>query len=935
MPSRWFVFWLTLGLLLPASSTQAQQIPLDPAVRVGRLSNGLRYYIRANPKPEKRAELRLVVNAGSVLEDDDQLGLAHFVEHMAFNGTTHFKKQELVDYIERIGMHFGADLNASTSFDETTYELHIPTDTVAIVSRAFQILEDWAHGVSFDPAAVKKERGVITEEWRLGRGAQARMQNKQFPILFRGSRYATRLPIGTKESLETFGIASLRRFYRDWYRPDLMAVIAVGDFDGAMIERLVRRQFGNIPKATSPRKRVIYPVPDHEAQMATVATDAEATNSSASLVVLRAPEESGTVAAYRRGIVAGLYNQILNARLNEITQKADAPFLFAGSGQGRFVRSREGYSLFTAVKEGGIERGFEALLTEAERIRRFGVTPTELERAKTIYLRQMEQSYAEREKAESDGYVSEYIDHFLTGDPAPGVRYEYELSKTIVPSITVEDVGALIKDRLSPRNRVVLANAPEKAGLAPPTESALLQVFDKVTRQALTAYEDSVSSAPLVSDPPRGSAVVSDKRDTTYDITEWRLGNGVRVLLKPTNFKDDEILMTGWSPGGSSRVPDEQLLSAALATAIVSREGLGTFSAVELQKKLAGKAVRVFPYIGDMQEGFNGQASPKDFTTMFELIYLYFTAPRRDSVAFGAFTDLIRSSLANRGASPDAVFQDSVQVTLANHHPRARPFTADRVGEIHLDQAMTFYRDRFADAGDFTFLFVGNFRLDSIRPLVEQWLGGLPTVTRDDSWKDTGIEPPPGVTERVIRKGIEPKSQTDIIFTGPFEFTPVNRHRLGVLRAVLEIRLREQLREALGGTYGVSVGAESNRIPKSTYTFSVGFGSAPTRAGELTKAVFAEIDSVARFGATPAELAKVKEAELRDHETNLKENQYWLGQVPYSDQNGEPLGEVLGRMLERTNAITSEYVRDAAREYLNRTHYVQLTLCPEQGAACP
>jgi len=918
----------------PAVPDLARLLPVDPAVTVGTLPNGLRYYVRANPKPEKRAELRLVVNVGSVLEDSDQRGLAHFAEHMAFNGTTHFEKQELVHFIERVGMRFGPDLNASTSFDETVYMLQIPTDSAQLMARAFDILEDWAHLVTFDTAEVRKERGVVIEEWRRGRGAGARMFDKQLPVLFRGSRYAERLPIGTRELLETFDPTALRRFYADWYRPDLMAVVAVGDFDKDSVEHLIKRHFSAIPRraGNGVRPRTVFPVPDHDSTLVAVATDKEATTSSVQVIWKQPVRDERTVAAYRQGIVQGLYNSMLNDRLYELTQRPDAPFLGAGSGQGRLIRSKEIYSLGAGVKDGGIERALEALLTEAERVDRHGFTAAELERAKSDYLRGMERAYAEREKTNSGAYVEEYVSNFLTGEPIPGVAYEYDLAKALVPGITLAEVNALGREWISDKNRVILASAPDKAGVDVPSGQALLAVFHRVKQAPVAAYVDTVSDAPLVAKLPAAGRVVAERESTALGTREWTLSNGVRVIVKPTDFKADEVLFTAYSPGGSSLAPDSAYLSAVLATQVVQLGGVGPFSAIELQKKLAGKAVSVRPFIGDEQEGLTGSASPKDLETMFQLAYLYFTAPRRDSSAFLAFTTNAKSALANRGLSPQAAFQDTLQVTLAQHHPRARPITSERVDEIKLDQALAFYRDRFADASDFTFVVVGNVTPDSLKPLVERYLGGLPSRARKETWRDPGVVPPKGIVTREVRKGIEPRSETRIVFTGPFEYTAANRHALRSLSEVLSIKLREQLREELGGTYSVAVNASPSRVPRPEYALTIGFGSAPDRADQLAQAVFAQIDSLKANGASAADVAKVKEAQIRSRQTSLKQNGYWLSQLAAYDQNGEdPAGILTYESL--VAKLTPAAVRDAARKYLNEENYVRVTLYPEARPA--
>jgi zinc protease len=906
-----------------------QPIPIDPQVLIGQLPNGLRYYIRENRKPEQRAELRLVVNAGSVLEDSTQRGLAHLLEHMAFNGTKHYAKQELVNYLESTGVRFGADLNAYTSFDETVYMLTVPTDSARLLEKGIEILGDWAHDVTLDSAQVDRERGVVIEEWRLGRGAASRMRDKQLPILFQNSRYATRLPIGDKHTLETFSRAELKRFYTDWYRPDLMAVVAVGDFDKARVEQLIRERFSGIPAPANPRPRTVYPVPDHDQPLVAIATDPEATRSTVSVYYKQPLRSERTIADYRRGLVEALYNGMLNDRLEELTQRANPPFLGASSSQGRLTRSKEVYTLSAAVPDNGLERGLEAMLTEAERVAQHGFTRTELERQKRDLLRGIEQAYAERAKTNSAVYVSDYIDNFLDGDPIPSLEQEYELSRQLVPGIQLDEVNRLAREWINGRSRVILANAPQKQGVKVPDAGALLAVFDSVDRSTVTAYSDTVSDTPLVPRPPKPGRVVSERRIASVGVTEWTLANGLRVLLKPTDFKDDEIVFRGYSPGGTSLSPDQEIVPASTASAVVSVGGVGEFNAIALQKALAGKSVRVGSSIGPLEEEISGRASPQDIETLFQLTYLHFTAPRADSAAFRSYQARVQAALADRSASPMAAFQDTVQVTLAQHHVRARPLTSEMFDQMNLEKSLTFYRDRFADASDFTFIFVGNLDLQTLKPLVETYLGGLPSRRRKESWRDVGIDYPRGVIRRTVRRGVEPRSQTELDFSGPFEFTRQNVQLLNALTEVLEIRLRERLREDLGGTYSVSVAASPQHYPRPRYDVAVSFGSAPERADELTKAVFAEIDSLKAHGPSRVDVNKVRETLLRERETNLRRNEYWLSLLySYNYNHWDPKGIL--DYSEEIRRLDPEAIKDAARRYLDEKNYVQVTLLPEK-----
>lgn len=937
MASRFALVWL---LALGVGSAAAQQpsssapLPLDPAVTYGRLPNGLTYYIRENHRPAKRAELRLVVNAGSVLEDPDQRGLAHFVEHMAFNGTRRFKKQALVDYIEAIGMRFGADLNAGTSFDETIYQLQVPTDSAHLLRRGVEILEDWAAGVTFDTAEVRKERGVVIEEWRLGQGAGMRMLNQQLPVLFRGSRYAERLPIGTKTSLETFQPAALVRFYRDWYRPDLMAVIAVGDFDKRVVERLIRAEFGAIPARQHPRPRPVYGVPSRDSAAVAAATDKEATGTSISVYFLKPASDQRTEAAYRRSLVGDLYTRMLNDRLYELSQKPNPPFIGAGAGFGQLVRSADVFSLGASVADSGITRGFESTLTEVERVDRYGFTPAELDRAKQDLLRGLEQSYAERDKTESSGFVEEYVAHFLSATPSPGIAYEFALAQRLVPSISVTDVNGLARSWLELKDRVLLVNAPAKDAGAIPASPALLALFDQAKQTSVEPYRETVSDAPLVSESLAPAPITAERTDSVIGVTWWTLANGVRVILKPTDFKADEILVSAFSPGGNSLVPDSLFTAATFATTVANLGGLGAFSAIDLQKKLAGKAVQVGPLISSYQEGVRGSASPKDLETLFQLLYLQFVGARADTGAFEAFKSNLHAAVANRAVSPAVAFQDTLRAVLTSHHPRSRPITVAVVDSLNLGSALRVYRDRFADASDFTFVFVGAFRLDSIRPLIQRYLGNLPALHRDEKWRDLGLKPPAGVVEQEVHKGVEPKAQTEIVFSGPFRFSRENRFLLSSLADILEIKLREELREELSGTYGVNVSASPSRVPEEVYSFSIDFGSAPERANELAKVVFQEIDSLRRFGAAAKELEKVRESRIRSRETELKENGFWLSYLSAADQNGDDARLILDQ-ASLLNRLTSEAIRQAAAQYLDPARFVRVTLLPENKPATP
>jgi zinc protease len=906
-----------------------KKIPIDPKITAGQFANALRYYIRENKRPENRAELRLVVNAGSVLEDQDQLGLAHFLEHMAFNGTKNFAKHELIEFMESIGMRFGPGLNAYTGYDETVYMLQIPTESAEIMEKAFQIIEDWTQALSLDEEEIDKERGVIIEEWRLGRGAMARMMDKQFPIIFKGSHYGNRLTIGKKEIIERFDHDVLRRFYRDWYRPDLMAVIAVGDFDSTQVESLIKDHFADLPKATNPRTRTVFPVPDHRETLFAIATDKEAMSTSIAVIHKLPLQDTSTVGAYRDMIVEQLYHGMLNQRFSEQAQKKDAPFLGASSGKGQFVRSKEVYMLNASVEDDGIEQGLETLLVESERVARHGFTPSELERLKRHLLRSVEQAYTERDKNNSNIYVSEYIRNFLEGEPIPGIEYEYELFKRFVPEISLDEVNEIAQDWLTEHNRVIMVNAPEKEGLVIPTEEDLRKVMESVADMEIGPYEDTSSELPLMVETPEEGEIAETNVLDEYGITEWKLSNGARIVLKPTDFKEDEIVFQAISKGGTSLASDADFLPARTASQVIAVGGVGEFSAIQLQKKLAGKVVGVRPVIGDWEEGLMGSASPKDVETLFQLIHLYFTAPRADVTMFDVLKNQMKAALENRYADPRFVFYDTLGRIMTQDHPRARSLTVEQLDEMDLEKSLRFYYDRFADASDFIFVFVGNLDLQVIEPLVTRYLASLPSLDRRETWKDVGIRPPKGVVKETVTKGVEPQSQAAIVFTGPFEYTQANRNAIRAMGLVLQTRLRNKIREDLGGTYSIIADPAYDKIPEPAYSVTIHFGTDPDRVEKLISVIFQEIETFKREGATADELRDAKQAMFRSYETGIKQNQWLLTQLYYRYLEGEDLGSLFG-YLESLDDLTVEAIHEAAKTYLDTENYVQVILFPEK-----
>ena len=912
-----------------ADEKSADRISLDPKILSGTLDNGLSYMIRANDTPENRAELRLVVNAGSILEDDDQLGLAHFVEHMAFNGTANFEKQALVEYLESIGMRFGADINAYTSFDETVYKLQLPSDSTELLDKGFEILRDWAGNLSFDPEEIEKERGVVIEEWRLRRGGMARIMDRQYPVLLHGSRYPDRLPIGTLESLEGFDPERLVQYYRDWYRPSLMTLIAVGDFDASAIRAQIESLFSDLTDPESPRERVLYELPDHEETLYSIESDPEALFASVGITYKHARGDEGSHEEYVESMRRSLFSSMMNQRLGELTQEADPPFIGAGGGDGALVRTKGSFRLSAGAKDGQYLRALRVILEEAERIRRFGFTKTEFDRAQTTRLRRMEVAYNERDNERSGTLASEYIRHTLAGESVPGIVAEFKLVQEILPTISLDQVNSLVPILMTTTNQVISISGQGTDEQPMPTISEVKAIFNAIASTELEPYEDETLDAPLLATIPEPGSIVEESHTEDIEMTQWTLSNGVKVVLRPTEFKADEVLLSATSPGGASLSADDQYLSAQFSTSIVSASGVGEFNAIALSKKLTGKIVRLRPFVGSLEEGFSGSASPQDLETLFQLTYLYATAPRADSTVFASYIGRMNSMLSAMQASPQSAFGDTMTVTLNQYHHRTRPFSEEILSEVKLNDGFEFFKDRFADFSDFTFYLVGAFDLEMIRPLVETYLATLPSTHRVETFRDVGIRTPPGVIEKSVFKGVEPKSRVQIVFSGETEWSMEERRRMRMLQRVLDTRLREILREDMGGTYGVSVRGSLREDPYENFQFTISFGCAPDRVDELVASVWADIELLQSEPPDEDHMANAREASFRSWEVGLEENSYWLSTLQFYISRDMDPTRILINPADALEEVSGEDIMRAAQKYLNRDRYVRVTLYPE------
>ena len=905
------------------------ELAIDSAVTIGRLPNGLQYYIRVNGEPQQRAELRLVVKAGSLQEDDDQRGLAHFVEHMAFNGTKNFEKQELIHYLESIGMTFGGDLNASTTYDHTLYKLTVPTNTAGALEKGFQILDDWAQGISLDAADIEAERGVVLSEWRSRLGVGTRVRTHADSVLLSGSRYLVRQPIGLPERIENAKRDAFVRFYQDWYRPDLMAVVVVGTVDKAATEALIKRHFGDLATPRKKRAHTEYTIPAHKTPMVSIVTDAELTGASVQVIQKFEPAPINSAERAKEGIVQSIFEAVLNNRLREIATKSNSPFLGASTDYGAYLGGLNVHTVVSvSVRNDAMLHGLEAALTEVERIAQHGITPAELDREKRAAGSRYTQAMITRSKITSASHANSYISHFLTERTPASVEASVARARALLQSVTREDVAALAKRWKSRENLAIVAMLPEKADVVTPTADELLAVLDDVSRTPVPAERAeavAVNTGALMPTLPTPGAVVKQSEIPQIGVTEWTLANGARVILKPTDFTPDQVILSGYSWGGTSLLADDQVLDAVLARSLPALSGIGMFSSSELRNAIVGKILSVGMNIGSYNQSVSGSSTVRDLETFLQLVHLHFTSPRVDEEAVRAWRQRTKTALEGRSASPEAHFADTVTAILGQGHPRNRFLTPAAIDSIDAQRALAIYKDRFADAGDFTFVVVGAFVPDSIRPLIERYIGGLPSVPGSRGWRDNGIKAAPdGVIEKSFRFGREPRARTTIHFNGPFIHSEDEQFALGAMASVLNSRLRERLREALAGTYSVSVHPQIRSIPDRTYSVRISFDAAPEQVAEMEKAVFEEVEKLRKSGPTAAEVAKVREESARQIELSVKNNSFWLQVISSYDQTERPLAE-LATYGESLKTLKAEQVHTMARQYLDRARYVKVT----------
>lgn len=911
-----------------AQTKMDNKIPIEASVKIGKLSNGLTYYIKNNGKPANKVELRLAINAGSILEDEDQLGVAHFMEHMNFNGTKNFKKNELIDYLQSIGVKFGADLNAYTGFDQTVYILPIPSDDETKLDKGFQIIRDWAGSALLEDKDIDDERGVVLEEYRSRRGADSRMMEKYLPKLMYGSKYADRLPIGTEESIKNFSYESIRRFQKDWYRPDLMAVIAVGDVDVAQLENKIQKYFSDLPTQENPRERPSFSIKNHEETFISIEADKESPFSRVQLMYkdYEDAKPTETVVAFRKSIIESLFSQMLNNRLDELRNGENPPFIFGFSYHGgTYARNREAYQSVANTSADGQLKGLEALLEESERVKRYGFTSGELERAKKNVLSRLEKSYNDRDKNESGRIISAYINHFLDKSPIPGIVWTFEMNKKLLPTINLEEVNKVIQNFIHDDNRVIIITGPKKVV----TDQQVLDALNNVKTKELKPYEDKEVAASLITDLPTMGKIVSAFKNDELGTKTFVLENGAKITYKKTDFKNDEILFTAFSFGGTSLYSDDELKATSFANGALTDAGVNGYTISDMRKMMSGKIANVRPYISGLSEGFNGSASPKNLEELFQLVHLYFTALNKDDKAFKSSINKNKSFLGNLLASPNFYFQKEMSDFMNQGNSRYTGFPSEeKYDAADYDLAYDKYKERFADAGDFNFYFVGNIDERKLAEYAMKYIASLPGKNANETYKVSTFRPLKGSHTKIVEKGKDPKSNVRITYQGETTFDKKEALAFKSLSDIVGIKLTEKLREEEGGVYSSRTSGTISKIPYGRYSFTISFPCAPENVDKLKDIAISEINAIVKNGPSEEDLMKTKKAQILDHKESVKRNRYWLNLIKNIDYLKNDVADA-SNFEEKVNALTKEDIQLVAKKYLTKG-YILGILNPEK-----
>lgn len=908
--------------------------PSDSSVRVGVLPSGITYYLKHNAKPANRADFHIYYKVGAIQEEESQNGLAHFLEHMAFNGSQHFPDNTMIDWLSSVGVRFGENLNAATGQDHTTYMItNVPLTRPGIADSALLILHDWAGHITLDTADIDKERGVIIEEWRQGNNAGRRIFEKQAPVVFNNSPYARRNVIGNPEVLKTFKYQELRDFYHKWYRPDMQAFAIVGDFDVDSMEQKLKQTMADLQPAAVRTPRAVVAVEENERPLVSVTSDPELTSTSVQILFREKPLSDRYDGMERiwHEYVNSLAERMLNQRFSEISRQENAPFLGAGGGYGGVVRPFDAFFAGGTAREGEALRTLEAIYTELYRMKRGGFTQPELDRAKTEIMRGTESFFENRNDRKNGEFAQGYMNHFEDGTPYLTPEQDLPITRRMLDAITLADVNAEAAKWVRDRNSAILISMPEKAETAMPTEAEVLAVADKVKAAEIEAYIDTVQAVALMDASSLKGSPVTKTTAGKFGSTILTLKNGVRVIVKPTELKADEVQMNGFQKGGQSTVaavPD--LYNLSMLPAYLSMSGVGDFPKTELEKLLTGKIAGVTPSIGGLTQGFSGSCSPKDIETLMQLTYLYYTAPRFDRSVWNVLMNRYRSLLPNMVKNPNYILQDSLLQTVYGHSPRVFMQVSDAVLDtVSLERMELLYRHFFSDANGMTFVFVGNIQVDSLRPLAEKYLGSLPSGKgKKPEWGDHLILPVPGIVRNVYKTPLEtPKVTAVEYYTGSLPYTLARSINLDAIRYILEMRYTKSIREEKGGTYGVGVSLTYQKVPLPRFTFQVFFETDTAKVGELLPLVAKEIDALSASGATDEELTKAREFFLKKYRDGLIHNGAWMGYLMswYLNDNNRYDGYEAA-----VQALTRESVQATAAEAFRQGNICTVIQLPEQ-----
>ncbi len=930
-----FLVMLCAALLMfsQPAYTQAYNLndkpPLDPNVRYGTLENGMKYFIRVNKLPEKRGEFYIATNVGAIQEEDDQNGLAHFSEHMCFNGSKNFPKKKMLDYLATIGVKFGQNVNAGTGVEQTVYNLsNVPLLREGILDSALLVLHDWAHYVSFEDAEIDLERGVIREEWRMYGSAGERMSNKLAPVIYKDSKYAKRDVIGDTAVINHFKYETIRSFYNTWYRTDLQAIIVVGDFDADQVEAKIKKLFSPIPRATNAKPKEIFPLPDNKEPLIATAKDVEATATEVEVSFKHdaIKDEDKNLGYMRTSLTRGLINMMVRARMTELSRSENPPFLSAYSYYGSFTKTKDAFSASAQAANNQGIKALTALLTEIERIKRFGFTAGEFDRAKADMMRNYDSRYMDRDKRKNRELVYPNVSYFLSNAPNPGIEYDYQFAKAMIPGISLEELNKQVSGYVTDENMIVTATGPDKEGISLPSEAEIKAVLASYKKAKIEPYVDKMAGKKLIGKEPVAGKVVKVSENKTFGTTEWELSNGIKVVFKPTDIKEDELMIRGFSAGGQSVLKDEDIPVASFLSAAVQDMGVGEFSRNDLTKLLAGKRVSIVPMVTSEQDVLSARTSPKDIETALQMIYLYFTQPRWNEADYKTWYDKVKADYINADAEPRKAFSDTISVMVNNHSPRALPISYKLLEKVSLEKLKSLYSSRFSDPNNFTFLLVGKVDPAQVKPLFEKYLASLPSQKRSESFTDDGVRPPKGkVTNDFRRENKTPRSSVYVNYNGTCNYNFEDRLYGAALRHCLELRYIESIREDEGGAYSVRTSFSVNKYPVPGFRMVVSFDTDPLKTDKLVGIVHREAEKMRNNGPTEVDLQKAREYFVKQRQEDLKENTWWLSTLGEYYFYGM---DFLTGYEEKVKALDTKTIHTFAQKVLTQGNIIEVVMRP-------